>query len=105
MASKVKVYSDNNLSMVGSLQNYLLQHDIQAEIRNQYAGGVLGELPLDIWPELWVSEHDTLEARQLLDQVANSHTAESVGPDWLCKYCRESNPGNFELCWQCAKPT
>ena len=105
MATKVKVYSNDNVTIVGSLQNYLLQHGIHAEMRNQYTSSVMGEAAFfDAWPELWVLESEFSETKELLDQIAGSQTAKPVGPDWICKYCRESNPGNFELCWQCTKP-
>lgn len=105
MASKIKVYSNDNVGIVGSLQNYLLQHGIRAEMRNQYTSSVMGEAAFfDAWPELWVLDSDAAEAKQLLDQVASSQTEQATGSDWLCKYCRESNPANFELCWQCSKP-
>ncbi len=105
METKVKVYSNDNIGIVGSLQNYLLQHDIHAEMRNQYTSSVMGEAAFfDAWPELWVLESDVIQAKQLLDQVASTQTEQANGPDWLCKQCRESNPANFELCWQCSTP-
>lgn len=104
MSSKVKVYSNDNVAIVGSLQNYLLQHDIHAEMRNQFTSSVMGEAAFfDAWPELWVHDNDVEEAKKLLNQVVNSATDNISGPDWLCKHCRESNPVNFELCWQCSQ--
>ena len=105
MAEKIKVYSNDNVTIVASLQNYLLQHDIHAEMRNQYTSGVMGEAAFfDAWPELWVLDSDAIRAKELLEQVVNSQHDVVPGPDWLCKHCRESNPVNFELCWQCSNP-
>lgn len=87
--------------MVGSLKNYLEQHNIVAEIRNEFSAGVMTELGFtNAWPELWVFAEDAQQAKQILDQV-NISQAEVLSPDWLCKFCRESNPANFEICWQC----
>ena len=105
MARKSKVYSNDNVAIVSSLQNYLLQHGIQAELRNQYTSSVMGEVAFfDAWPELWVFESDIDAAKELLEEVTGPQAEAQTGPDWLCKQCRESNPGNFELCWQCANP-
>lgn len=101
MVKKVKVYSNQNVALVGSLQNYLLQHDIRAEIRNQFTSGVMGEAAFfDAWPELWVFENDYVQAEEILEQFIRQPTSPN-GPDWLCQRCRESNPANFEICWQC----
>ena len=105
MAQKSKVYSNDNVAIVSSLQNYLLQHDIQAEIRNQYTSSVMGEVAFfDAWPELWVNQSDVIEAKQLLDDVTATQSQQPTGSDWLCLQCRETNPANFELCWQCNNP-
>jgi hypothetical protein len=34
---------------------------------------------------------------------SSSDITEDVGPSWICPYCHESNPGNFEECWKCQK--
>jgi hypothetical protein len=26
---------------------------------------------------------------------------EQEGREWICQYCKESNGGNFEICWHC----
>lgn len=98
---KVKIYTSDNVAMVGSLRNYLEQHEINAEIRNEFSAGVMAELGFaNAWPELWVLAEDAEAAKQLLKKVDPNKETNS-GPDWLCKYCRESNPFNFEVCWQC----
>ena len=104
MVTKEKVYSNDNITIVGSIQNYLLQHGIHADIRNEYTSGVMGEAAFfDAWPELWVIDTDVAEAKKLLEQVI-SPSQEVTGPEWLCKHCNEANPTNFELCWQCSQP-
>ena len=103
MTRKRKVYSNDNLALVGSLQNYLLQHDISAEIRNQYVSGVMGEIGFaNAWPELWVSEVDFDQAETLLKEVKNDSLVQGIS--WHCRHCKEQNPGNFEFCWQCEQP-
>ena len=105
MVTKVKVYSNDNITIVGSIQNYLLQHGIHADIRNEYTSGAMGEAVFfDAWPELWVIDTDVAEAKKLLEQVISPSEAAVTGLEWLCKHCSEANPANFELCWQCSLP-
>ena len=102
---KYRVYSNDNVAVVGSLRNYLAQHNIQAEMRNEFSAGVMSELGFtNAWPELWVVEED-VEAARLLLEKADASTKTEDNQDWLCKYCREENPGTFEVCWQCGKTT
>jgi len=102
---KCRVYSNDNIAIVGSLRNYLAQYDIQAEIRNEFSASVMPELGFsNAWPELWVFEDDLMQAKELLEKATTTSKQES-GEDWLCKYCREENPSTFEVCWQCARTT
>jgi len=97
-----KVYSDQNIALVGAMRSYLAEHGISCQLRNEYASSVMGEIAFfDVWPELWVNPQDYVQSVQLLDEVKQSVPN---GPDWQCRHCSETNPGTFEICWQCAKP-
>ena len=100
MNKMLKVYSNERVELVGSLQNYLKQYDIPTQIRNHYASSVMGEIGFaNAWPELWVLQEHFNEAQKLLEKFDKS--APIQGPQWICDNCNEENPGTFELCWQC----
>lgn len=57
-------------------------------------------------PELCILDDSQLaEARAIIE--ANMSTETATAPDWVCSSCKESNPGSFDICWNCqaTKPT
>lgn len=96
-----KVYTNQNIALAGAMKSYLEENDIASVYRNEFSSSVMGEVPFfDVWPELWVDDHDSEGAIELLKLLQEKQI---IGPDWFCKICKESNPSNFEICWQCEK--
>lgn len=97
-----QVFTNQNIALVGAMRSYLAEHGIDSQMRNEYSSSVMGEIAFfDVWPELWVRDVDAYRANQLLDKM--QHDVPD-GPDWVCHNCEESNPGTFEICWQCGSP-
>lgn len=98
----IKVFTDQNLAVVGSVRSYLQEHGVFSQLRNEHSSSLMGEVAFFlVWPELWVSDHDAAQAIELVKDLKNSN---ADGPEWLCPECAEANPGTFETCWQCGKP-
>jgi hypothetical protein len=94
-----KVFTNQNTAVVGAVRTYLEDNDIRSQMRNEFSSSVMGEVAFfDVWPELWVADELSTLAIELISDVQKQ---ENKGPDWLCLQCQESNPVNFELCWQC----
>lgn len=82
------------------MRSYLEQHGISSTLRNEHTSSLIGELPfMDNNPEIWVDAASADEAITLVRQSQNSGSHD--GLDWACHECNETNPGNFEICWQC----
>ena len=97
----IKVYTNQNIALVGAMRSYLEENNIASVYRNEFSSSVIGEIPFfDVWPELWVGDEDSKKAVELIELLQQKST---VGPDWFCKSCKEPNPNNFEICWQCEK--
>ena len=59
-----RVFRAASLLQVAHARNILITAGIEAELRNQYLAGALGDLPmLETWPQLWVE--DDLESAAL----------------------------------------
>ncbi len=96
-----KIFSAENIVEVGLLRNLLQQNGISCELRNHHASSLMGEVPFtNVWPEIWVDEANTDQALAL---IADIKRAEVGDVDWVCRGCREANPANFDLCWQCGE--
>lgn len=95
------VFTHPNHFAVSNARNLVQRRGIQCEVRNEFAGGAIGELaPIDTWPELWViDDRDYDQAIKLID----SAQARADEEDWYCGNCGERNAATFELCWNCAR--
>lgn len=97
-----QVFTDQNIALVGSIKSYLESHGLTCQLRNEYSSSVMGEVAFfDVWPEVWVADIDVVEAKKLVEEMRQPIPS---GPAWQCRACQESNPGSFEICWQCSEP-
>lgn len=97
------VYTHENLFLVNNALALLQREGIDAQVRNQYASGGRGELPVfETWPQLWVAQGaEAARARAVLDRWLQR----GEGADWCCAHCGESNAASFETCWRCQRPS
>ena len=95
-----KLTSSPSIVTINHFKNVLESEGIPSQIRNEFLGGIAGEMPLqEVWPELWViNEMDYDRARQLIDEAI---TDESPAAPWRCSKCGEENEGQFAACWNC----
>ena len=98
-----KLTSSESLVTINHFKNVLESEGIPCQIRNEFLGGIAGEMPLqEIWPELWiVNDIDYDRAKQLIDAAI---TDESPHSNWKCRQCGEDNEGQFAACWNCGTP-
>lgn len=96
-----KVYSAQNITMVGLVRDLLESSDIATVIRNQFLSGAAGELPpIECWPELWVrDDRDYERARTVVAEVIKEETPQLTS--WTCPTCGEEIEGQFTSCWRC----
>jgi len=93
-----KVFTHENRLIVYNMMNLLRGEGIGTLLKNEYAGGGVGDLPaFDTWPELWVDETQLARARSVLRDAAQVDD----GACWLCRGCGESNDAEFGICWNC----
>ena len=98
----IKVFSAQNFIEVAFWRNYLEQHDITCQIKNEFLGSAAGELPpIECWPELWI--HNKADEALALEYLASDPLAEQDLPAWTCRFCGEQSDGQFTDCWNCEK--
>ena len=98
-----KVTASESIVTISHYRNILASEGIEAFIRNEHLGSIVGEMPFqEVWPELWVrNDLDYDRALQLID--ASNVLEESSGEDWRCKVCGEANEAQFAVCWNCGR--
>lgn len=96
-----KVTTCSSLVEISHYRNLLEAEGIEAFLRNEHLGSIIGEMPFqEVWPELWVkNDLDYDRARQLID--TESLLNESPRANWRCRRCGEDNEGQFAACWNC----
>ena len=94
-----KLFTHENRMIVHNIRNLLSSEGIETRIKNEFAGGAVGDLPaFETWPELWLEDESRLEqAEALLARVLE----QTLADDWRCNHCGESNGAAFQLCWNC----
>ena len=67
-----KLTTHASLITINHYKNVLAAEGIEAEIRNQHLGSIMGDMPfVEVWPELWVkNDLDFDRARQLIEGSA-----------------------------------
>lgn len=93
------VYTHPTAAIVAQAKSAIEHAGIDCTLRNEYAGGAIGELaPLDAWVEVWVvRDRDVDAAKQIVERLQTPIDE----PDWNCKMCQSGNPATFESCWSC----
>lgn len=98
-----KVYYTLDLTEAVLLKDHLLHNSVAASVRNKgatripYAG---------IASEVWVDDDaGDPDVRELIHVFLKQRTdsAGDLKSAWACQDCREQNPGNFEVCWNCGE--
>jgi len=99
-----KLTSSESLVTIHHWKNILESEGIACELRNEHLGSVMGEVPfVEVWPQLWiVNDLDYDRAQQLLSDDAKQ---ESPTESWQCRFCGETNEGQFAACWNCSRPS
>jgi hypothetical protein len=85
------------------LQDYLDRHLITATILGDYLSGAAGDLPLNIYPTLWVLEDEDLPRAQELLARFLEQSERGGGPAWECPGCGELVEAGFDMCWNCGR--
>ena len=97
----IKLFTHENRMIVYNMRNLLRDEGIETMIRNEFAGGGVGDLPaFDTWPELWLQDEARLsQAQSILQQVIDESEAEP----WHCGFCGDPTGAAIHLCWSCGQ--
>ena len=98
-----KVFSAGSYIEAQLLRGYLEQAGISVTIINENSSGTPGtpHWALPVAAEIWVQNDEQQQAAiHVVRQYFSEQSADNEA-EWLCGACNESNPGCFEICWNC----
>ena len=95
-----RIYTAANLADAHLVRDLLQHAGIAVHIFNEYAMAALGDVPMgSACPQLWISQlHQEQHARAVIADYEQRPAQTAIKH---CPSCQESNPGEFELCWNC----
>lgn len=98
-----RIYQARDLQQAHLLLHRLEGVGIRARVFNENAQGAIGEIPFThVYPEIWLErEADRERAEALIREFEAEPTVEG---EVRCTACGETNPANFEFCWNCGRP-
>ena len=99
----VKIYTNQNITMVGIVKSALENQGIECHLKNENLSGALGELPfLETWPEVWIIDKSKTEAAQ---EIVKNILEKPQGKKevWTCISCGEQIEEQFDQCWKCGE--
>lgn len=86
------------------VRDHLASHRIESVVLGDFLAGAAGELPLDIYPTVWVLEDEDLPRAQELLRRFLGDAPPDEGLPWRCPCCGEAVEATFEICWNCGAP-
>jgi len=85
------------------LVDFLDRYLIEATVFGDYLAGAMGELPVDIYPTVWILEDEHLPRAQELLARFLAQSRDKSSPAWICSLCGEQVEAGFDLCWNCGR--
>lgn len=99
----IKIYEASSVSDAYIFASVLDSEGIEAQVCNDRLMGLVGELPYsaEILPIVAIYKQEDYKRALELAQEYSQNQESLITDEWVCKICSESNPSNFELCWNC----
>ena len=97
-----RVYNALHLPDAHLLRDLLQHAGIPAFVFNENAASAIGLVPVSsAQPQVWIAQaHQEHHAEAI---IRDYQTRDATTETWICQNCTESNPGEFDCCWQCGQ--
>ena len=95
-----RIYTAANLFEAQLVLDLLAQAGVPAHIFNANAMSALGDLPMSAaYPQIWIAQpHQEHHARAVIAEFQQHKPNQAAK---ICGGCTETNPGEFDFCWNC----
>lgn len=99
-----QVYIAADMMDAELFKDHLLGRGVPAIVKGAMLTGIIGEIPANTFPTVWVDDDRDYElARKLVEQYEAEGLAIGEGEKWSCKQCGETLGPQFTQCWSCGK--
>ena len=92
-----RFYRPNSRIEAYLLRDLLRHQGIDAQVFNENAQSVMGEIPVDMAiPEIWLASDDASVWDEARAVMRDFERQPKIAHNIFCRGCGEENPGNFE---------
>ena len=99
-----KIYKAEDSKEAHFISGLLKTYSIESKLLGQDLSIGLGELPMEVVQvSIFVNENDAIKAKKIIKKYEKNILSNHNSKNWECKFCKNSNPGSFEICWNCNK--
>lgn len=93
----ITVYHAANPVEAELVAGLLRSQGLSAGVKNNSSTGAIGELPADaLETAIAVAPQHDKQARSVIHSYE-----QNAGREWYCQNCGETQPGSYEICWNC----
>mgnify|MGYP001221853747 CR=1 FL=1 len=66
----------------------------------------IGELPVDVTQiDIYVLKENFQTSKKIIDDYEKNLSGGTEAESWECLSCNKTNPGSFQICWNCSIDT
>ena len=99
-----KIYKAADSKEAHFISGLLKTYSIESKLLGQDLSIGIGELPLEvIQVSIFVHNENINKAKKIIENYEKNLLSDDNIKNWKCKFCKNSNPGSFEICWNCNK--
>lgn len=95
-----ELYTNMDSSRIGMYKSILDEAGIACYIQNENTAQLVNMISPIFQPTLCILDDERYDEAVALLKPLNFNEAQDLA-DWNCAKCGESNPGSFEVCWNC----
>ncbi|MDH5299828.1 MAG: DUF2007 domain-containing protein [Gammaproteobacteria bacterium] len=93
-----KIYDAAHMFEAQLLVDQLQAAGFAVVVQGALLSGAAGELPVNIYPSVWVAQDDQEDAATAALHMLLQN---EFRPPWRCLRCGEEHVGQFSQCWRC----
>ena len=97
----IKIYKASDENEAHFIKGLLKKYSINANLLGEGLSIAIGELPLEVKQVDILVHKNQFDKAKIIINDYEKELLKSTNKKWACSKCKETNPGSFEICWNC----
>jgi len=96
------IYKAANSHEAYFIKGLLKKYSIDSKLLGENLSIGIGELPIDVLQvDILVPKDQIKKSQKIITDYENNLSSNNNKENWVCSFCKETNPSTFEICWNC----